>query len=277
MGRTTRRVLSLLLIGLSGFALAASRAPARVSGAGEAPEGEAPAVEVAAAERRKAGELLARAVEALGGAARLDAVKSVETAGELATGRGAATKSRHKTILVFPDRLRQETETPLGASVKVVNGESGFVQLGPLARPLRGSLLAGARRRLRRDLLSLLRRRGDEGFVAVYSGAGEVDGVAVETVDVRLDGDQVALGIDAESGRVRSLSYGSSFRGRRSDLRQVFSDYREVGGLVLPFTTASTLNGRPFRQLTIDSIVVDGEVDEALFELPAESGAPRTR
>ncbi len=276
MGRTTRRVLSLLLIGLSGFALAASRAPAEVSGAGDVPEGEAPAAEVAAAERRKAGELLARAVEALGGAARLDAVKSVVTVGELATGR-EATKSRHKTILVFPDRLRQETETPLGASVKVVNGESGFVQLGPLARPLSGSLLAGARQRLRRDLVSLLRRRGDEGFVAVYSGAGEVDGVAVETVDVRLDGDPVALGIDAESGRVRSLSYGSSFMGRRSDLRQVFSDYREVGGLVLPFTTASTLNGRPFRQLTVGSIAVDGEIDEALFELPAESGAPRTR
>ncbi len=276
MGRTTRRVLSLLLIGLSGFALAASRAPAQVSGAGEAPEGEAPAAEVAAAERRKAGELLARAVEALGGAARLDAVKSVETAGELATGR-EATKSRHKTILVFPDRLRQETQTPLGASVKVVNGESGFVQLGPLARPLSGSLLAGARRRLRRDLVSLLRRRGDEGFVAVYSGAGEVDGIPVEVVDVQLDGDPVALGIDAESGRLRSLSYGSSFMDRRADVRQVFSDYREVGGLVLPFTTTSTLNGRPFRQLTVGSIVVDGEVDEALFELPAESGAPRPR
>ncbi len=68
-----RRLLFALCLGLSGLALAASRAPAEVSGAGAVPEPGAPAAEVGEAERAMAGELLARAVEALGGAARLDA------------------------------------------------------------------------------------------------------------------------------------------------------------------------------------------------------------
>ena len=57
--------------------------------------------------------------------------------------------------------------------------------------------------------------------------------------------------------------------GRPGEIREVFSDYREVGGLTLPFASASTLDGEPVVSVTVESIVLDGEVDEALFAMPA--------
>ncbi len=43
---------------------------------------------------------------------------------------------------------------------------------------------------------------------------------------------------------------------------------------MLPFAWTLTVNGHPVRELTVESIVVDGEIDEGLFEMPA-AGSPR--
>ncbi len=268
----------LLLLSLAGLTPGVARAQTQAATADTAVEleapapeapAEAPAPEFTAAARKKAAELLARAVEAIGGAERLAAVKNVETAMTVAltTARGTA-KLPRKTALIFPDRLRQETDMPMGTMAQVVDGDTGFLLVRSQVLPLSGPQLAEAQARLRRDLLALLRRRGSEGFTAGHTGAGEVEGTAVETVEVRLDGDTVHLGIDPESGRVRSMGYHGKWMRREGEIHKVLSDYRKVGGLTLPFATAGTLDGEPLFEAAIESIGLDGEIDPALFDRP---------
>ncbi len=238
------------------------------------PEPEGPAVEVTAEGQKKAAELLAKAVDAFGGGERIDAVKNTETATTMAmtTPQGAMPASA-KTVVVYPGpaqpgRLRQELTMPMGTMVTVLDGDSGFQQMGPRSRPLPDSVRAETQRSLRRDPVGLLRRRGTEGFTATAAGSEELDGGSVELVHVRIDGDSVTLGIDPETGHIRSVAYRGNMMGRPGQVREVLSDYREVGGLTLPFAAATTLDGEPMLTVTVGSIVVDGEVDEALFAPP---------
>lgn len=169
--------------------------------------------------------------------------------------------------------MRQEVRLPMGTMVQVIAGEVGFMQMGPQARPLSDSQLADAQRQLRRDPIALLRLRKSDGFEAVHTGEDEVDSVAIELVNVRVERDSMTLGIDPDSGHIRSLGYRGNIMGAPGDVRQVLSDFREVDGLLLPFVSSTTLNGNPALEVRGESFVLDGAIDPALFEMPDDSSS----
>ena len=93
----------------------------------------------------------------------------------------------------------------------------------------------------------------------------------VEQVAVGIDGISYTLGIDPATGRILSLSYRR--RGPAGDfgqLTKVFSDFRAVDGLTLPFKITAAFNDQPWKEqsATIESITINGKVDPALFEKP---------
>ena len=159
---------------------------------------------------------------------------------------------------------------PFGTMISVVTGEGGFMQTPQGVQDLPESRLADARKSMRRQTVMLLRASTEPGFQeAVAMGAGEVDGRAVENVQVSLAGDLVTVAI-ADDGQIVAMTYrGSGFGGGPGEVRQLFSDFREVGGLNLPHKTDSTFEGNPYISFTAATVEVDGEVDEAAFEKPA--------
>ncbi len=62
---------------------------------------------------------------------------------------------------------------------------------------------------------------------------------------------------------------GTGFGGAPGEVRQRFSDLREVAGLRLPFHTSSTFDGEPYIEVTAEEILVDGAVTEEEFARPA--------
>ena len=95
----------------------------------------------------------------------------------------------------------------------------------------------------------------------------------VEQVAVDLDGLSARLAIDAATGRVLGISYrGRGPAGTFGEITQVFSDFRTVEGLTLPFKTTGTFNGEPdpARSITTASIIINGKVDPARFEKPKQ-------
>jgi len=235
------------------------------------PEPPAEKVEVTEDGKRRGGELIAKAVEAIGGADRLDRLESLDSKAilSLTTPQGEM-QAGIRTWLVFPDRLRIEIELPFGTMVQVLNGAGSFVQppqQQPVPMPENTRLdLAQA---FNRQLPVLLRQRDAEGFVAVAAGTEEVGGTVVENVHVELDGESVTLGVDPESGRVLVISYrGKNMMGAPGKIRQVSSDFRDVDGLSLSFNSEATFDGEPMQRAELESITVDGAIDDALFEMP---------
>ncbi len=234
------------------------------------PEPEAKAVEATAESRQKGRELIDRAVEGIGGAQRLAAFKSLrmQAAMEATTPQGAMQVALTATV-ALPDRLRQEMKLPFGTMIQVLNGENSFAQSPRGTRPLNESERGQLEKGLRRVTPVLLSLRDSEGFTAVATGAGEVGGTTVEKVHVEFHGDANTLGIDPATGRILSIAYrGSNFMGAPGDLEQHFSDFREVDGLVLPFASATTFNGKSMLSGVVQSTELDAPIEDSEFEKP---------
>ena len=95
--------------------------------------------------------------------------------------------------------------------------------------------------------------------------------LAKQQVGVEIEGSSYTLGIDPISGRILSLSYRR--RGPGGDfgqLTKVYSDFRSVNGMTLPFKITATFNAQLWKEqsATIESISINGKVDPALFEKP---------
>ena len=236
------------------------------------PEPSTAAVAATPAAAKRGRELIAKAVEGIGGAARLDTLETfrTEAAMEAITPQGGMQVTMRAAI-VLPDRMRWELALPFGKMVQVLNGDASFAETPGGAQPLPEAQRKDLEKSLRRLAPVLLRHRDAEGFSAVATGAAEVDGTSVELVHVELEGDTNTLGIDPETGRILSIRYrGSNLAGVPGDLMQQFSDFREVDGLVLPFASVTTFNGEPMLNGTVNSSQLDGAIEDAEFEMPGQ-------
>ncbi len=236
------------------------------------PEPDAETVKVTAEGEQRGRELIAKAIEGIGGAERLDALRTYrsEISVEAETPQGSMAM-KAKAVVFLPERMRWELTLPFGTMVQVLNGDDSFSQtpqgIGPLPAAQRGQL----EKSLRRLVPVLLGLRDSEGFKAVATGAGEVDGTGVEMVHVELSGDANTLGIDPETGRILSITYrGTNFMGAPGELEQHFSDFREVDGLVLPFASVTTFNGEPMLSGNVQSTELDIAIEDSEFEKPQQ-------
>jgi len=214
---------------------------------------------------------MARVVEAMGGAARIAEIQAYSASGTIVaeTPQGAMTIAG--TVLIdFPSRLRQEMSMPFGDLVMVVDDEGGFMQMPQGTQPMPDSQRRQAAQEIARNLISIVQNVGTEGFSASLAGEDEVDGKSLDLVVVETGGESLTLGVDRASGLVVSMTYrGTGFGGSPGEMVDVYSDYREVDGVQLPFSKVSTFDGKPASSLTIDSIELDGAVEDSLFERPA--------
>jgi YHS domain-containing protein len=220
--------------------------------------------------------LVERAVEAAGGAARVDALVSYqEKATTLMQTPQGASEVKTSMTRVFPDKYREERTLPFGTIATVVKPGGGFYSLARGGGDLLEEQRAAYAKQYGRNVLALLRARRAGGFAASAAGPGKVGETVVEHVDVSAGGVSARLGIDPATGRVLSMSYrGRGQGGMFGEVVQTFSDFRAVEGLTLPFKTTGTFNGEPSpaHTSTVESIVINAAVEPSLFEKPKPAG-----
>jgi hypothetical protein len=237
----------------------------------EAPESVGPPASAEALRRGRA--LVEKAVEAAGGAARVDGLTSYTEKGTAATPSPNGVREVKTTLLaLYPDKVRVEQTYPFGTITNVLTRGAGFVIFPRGESEMNDAQRDAAEKQFKIGLLPLLRARRGEGFTAAALGA---DG-ATEQVEVSFGGVRARLSLDPASGRVLSLSYrGRAPGGEIGQIVRTFSDFRAAGGLTLPFKTVETFgaDSAPVRTLTVESIVVNGEVAPSLFERPKPSTA----
>ncbi len=221
--------------------------------------------------------LVEKAVEAAGGAARVDGLKTYQETG-LATRRTRDGMAEMKNSLtwVFPDRVRQErTFAPdMTLATVITPGEAFFVMRR--ANPMLDEQRAAFEKQFKRGLLAVLRARRGEGFKAAAVGASKAGETSVERVEIVFDGILLTLGIDPSTGRILSRAYrGRGPGGVFGNIAESFSDFRTVDGLSLPFKVTGTFNGEadPLQSYRVETLVINGEVSPALFEKPKPAAA----
>ncbi|HLF56300.1 MAG TPA: outer membrane lipoprotein-sorting protein [Thermoanaerobaculia bacterium] len=93
----------------------------------------------------------------------------------------------------------------------------------------------------------------------------------------RKNGDVSTVWFDKDA-YVQIKSEGKRKRGDQEiELETSFGDYKEVGGLYFPHSIESKPKGAPQgATITVESIELDAELDDALFAMPPKPAAPAT-
>jgi predicted Zn-dependent peptidase len=238
------------------------------------PEPEAPRIAATEETKQKGAALIAGVVDAMGGAARIDAVESIRReASAVATTPQGEMQLQVQEVMAYPDRVRQEISLPFGTVITVLSPDDAFVNTPQGIQPLPESQRADSEKSLRRNLLFLLRARNEAGFVAAAMGPQEFDGRQVEMVQVEYMDDVVSLAVDPESHHCIGMIYqGKDFSGARGEIVQVFSDFREVDSVSSPYQTTSTFNGKPFITTTTETLKLNEPLTADSFARPEASG-----
>jgi zinc protease len=254
----------------------AGAASAGAAAAGGAAAGGAGAAAATPEAIEKGKSLVAKAVEAYGGAAKVDGLTSLEEKGVAVVKTPQGDMEIKNTVTIaLPDRIRQELTLPMGTIVMVHTPSGSFLQTPQGNQPLPESERANLRKELVRTPIFLLRNRAASDFKAAAVGAGKAGDTAVELVRVEYGGETVTLGIDPATGRVLSAAHrGAGPTGAPGEVVQTYSDFRPVDGLTMPFKAASTFNGEPAMSSTSESIMFNVPVDASLFKQPAAAARP---
>ena len=75
--------------------------------------------------------------------------------------------------------------------------------------------------------------------------------------------------LDAKSGiELKTSSEVDTGTGQKQALETEMSDYRQVDGIMIPHTVKQLMNGKPVVQMTIDKVELNAPVDDAIFRMP---------
>lgn len=216
-------------------------------------------------------KLINRALDGMGGATKVDAVKSLETRFVLKKNPNNRDEdSTFTNTLVFPDSYRREERSKSGIAASAAKGTDGFrLQKDEWWKMEPGERAYLARIFLREPIV-LLRARNRPEFVAVPDGKGKLGDKELDFVRVWLDGMTCWLGIDPKDNRILAVRYRGRVAGNIGMLVKTQSDFRDVDGISIPFAAALEMEGNPIpgSERTLDAVTINGKIDPAGFAPP---------
>ena len=216
--------------------------------------------------------LIAKVVEALGGAEKLQAIKSMSTKATAARKRptGEIVPLEAETITVFPDRVYQKLRSSRGEMLTVLSPSSSFMAMGGQSGDMPGELKDEATKQLKRSLIYVAQHATDPKFIFVAVGTEKIGDVEAKIVEINADGAETRWYVDPQSGRVLRTSAQSM--GMSGPMLQVLdnSDWKTVDGISLPFKQAVKQDGQDAGSNELKELVINPTVDLKLFERPAE-------
>ncbi|HEX8355691.1 MAG TPA: hypothetical protein VF611_22480, partial [Pyrinomonadaceae bacterium] len=242
----------------------------------DAPKPAAPAPQSAKADE-KSQAVVARAVEALGGAAYLG-VRSVVSQGyytQFRDGVGGI-PSTFRDYLVFPDRERTEFKGAAGRSVQVNTGDTGwlFDARKRLLTDVTPEQAADFRTVMRTSVDNVLRgwwRAG--GASLAYVGRREA-GLARRNEVVRLsypDGFEAEFEFDAREGLPAKVVYKRpNAEGETVEEEDRYAQFIAIGAVRVPFIIDHYRAGVQSSRVNYDKVEFNQPVPDSLFAKPAD-------
>ena len=214
--------------------------------------------------------LVREVVEAKGGLEKLKSIRTVVAAatttfrmeqGEL--------ESDTKTYVVYPDRFRVDANIAGADIVQVYNAGQAWMREPGGVRDAPPPMAAEFAASVRRDMIPLLVGVVEGTLAAKLLPEEGRDGRTLRVVEVTGDGlSPVRLFIDAEDRVARQAFSAAGPDGRAMQAEEVFSDYRAVDGVQVPFTAEVLRNGQPILTRVLTSVQFNTEVPESLFSRP---------
>ena len=229
---------------------------------------------------KKGRALLDRVVQSFGGREQLAAVKHyVETSSQVQSRPQGDRTITTKVMRRFPDAIRQDRSStgpngPMTMSMLLTPDGAWYIGQGQ-AYPVPEAGRASLEQDLGRHPVALLRALNEANLQIAALEPASADGSTIDRVRVRRGGLDVTLGVDRSTGQLHDMTFiGRNNDGEFGTFSIVYSDYRRVNGLVLPFGARAFFNGQPdqSQSQTLTAIEINQPLDATLFAKPASGG-----
>jgi len=218
-------------------------------------------------------QILAKYIEALGGQAAIDKMKTLVMKGTFTGFNGAALP--YEVDLAAPDKFYINVTAQQGTVERGFDGKAGWEKgprglndlMNPVLDDLKSTFLFYRNIKLKEQFTRLRGGRRDK--------IGDRDVIVV--IGTTADNHREQLFFDAETGLLRRrMSYLETPIGVIPNQID-FEDYRDVDGVKLPFTVkVSSVEPGLVSTRTYTEIKLNAPVDDAKFKMPAAPAKPAT-
>jgi hypothetical protein len=218
----------------------------------------------------KAVELLKKVIEAKGG---LDALRKIKTvvadADTTFTMEQGTLTSKTKTYVAYPEKFRVDANVAGAQVVQVYNAGTAWVRDPAGVHDVPPEMRDEFGASVRRDTIPVLIAAA-EGTLAVRLLPDEgAEGRVLKVLEI--SGPQlpaVRMFIDSQNLIARQSFSTAGPEGKPVQADEVFSDYRRVDGVQVPFRADVRRGGQVILSRTLTNVALNTPVDDALFTRP---------
>jgi outer membrane lipoprotein-sorting protein len=222
---------------------------------------------VASASAETADEIIAKHIAAIGGADKLEAVKTERLVGTMKMG-GAA-EQPFILELARPNRMRMVVTIDGKRNIQVFDGKNGWASMpsqgvdGPQLLPVE----AARRMEEQADIDGLLFDYAAKGRTVRYVGALDVGGVPTHELELTLkSGDVLNLYLDAKTYLLVRQAGTIEADDEDIDTVTTFGDYRAVDGLMIAHSISSRTADSPSGSvMKISKVEINPNIDDGRF------------
>ncbi len=236
------------------------------------PSGEAKAEASASPEAAAKGlELLKLAATAIGGKEKLSAVNSVQSKGSLTiVTPGGEFAIQATTTFVLPDKSKDIVVTPMGEMISVATGDNGWAKQGNNLVPATPEQLKESRKEYFRNTILTLKSADSPNYTASYLNSDQLDGKPVNIIQlVSNDGDaSYKMAIDPQTNMPAGKYYFGQTMTGPANLVEIYSDYRDVNGIKIPFKIRYESDGKKVMELVLSECVINPQIPDGFFDMP---------
>jgi outer membrane lipoprotein-sorting protein len=223
-----------------------------------------------AATAQTADELIAKSIDARGGKDKIKAVKTLRMTGKMALPQGM--EAPFTAELARPNKMRRDFTIQGMTGSMAFDGTNGW-SLMPFmgkkeAEPMSGDDLKALEDEA--DFDGALFDYKEKGHQVELVGKEDVDGSPAYKLKVtKKNGDVEYHYLDAEQYLEVKVEGKQKVRGQEIEGVSTLGNYKEVGGLIFPFSIESKQKGAPGSMvITIDKIEVNPDVPASRFDMP---------
>jgi outer membrane lipoprotein-sorting protein len=219
--------------------------------------------------------LAAKVVAAMGGEAKLSAIKSVKSKVTLTqkTPHGDF-PMQMENVVVFPDHLHAAMQTPEGTIKVVVTPEMAFVDLpNGQVQPWPESRQTETLEQIKRDPIFIAAHSKDPNVFFHADGTDKAGDVEARIVDVNAAGAAIRWWVDPQTGHILKETYRTIGQHGPTLGETDLDDWKPVGGIVVPMVRRNKQDGQDSSTSEYTELQFNPTIDSKLFEKPAEKTA----
>lgn len=215
--------------------------------------------------------LAAKVVAAIGGDEKLAGIKSIKTNLTITqkTPQGEL-PLQMETIIVFPDHLHVEMQTPQGAVNIVATPEEAFMAHPGGVQAFPESRKKEMLEQIKRDPIFIASHWKDPSVFFHAAGSEKVGDVEAGVVDVNADGAAIRWFVDPQNGHILKETYSTLTPSGPAQGETDMENWQPIAGLNLPLVRRNKQNGQDSSTAEYKSIELNPQVDAKFFEKPAD-------